>query len=109
MVHYVGFSDTQPRITGEQLRFGDRGTVTGTDGDAGANEMMYLVQFDRYGALWLGGVELLRTPTPEPDPAGIQWTVQRDVTDYAALFASPLVSIVARLVSFVAGALLGGL
>lgn len=48
-VHYVGFSDTQARITGEQLRFGDRGTVTGTDGDAGADEIMYLVQFDGYG------------------------------------------------------------
>lgn len=48
-VWYVGFSDTQARITGEQLRFGDRGTVTGTDDDAGADEMVYLVQFDRHG------------------------------------------------------------
>lgn len=25
------------------------------------------VQFDRYGAFWFGGVELLRTTTPEPN------------------------------------------
>ena len=24
------------------------------------------VQFDRFGAMWFGGVELLRTTTPEP-------------------------------------------
>uniref|UniRef100_A0A7S3YYC9 Peptide N-acetyl-beta-D-glucosaminyl asparaginase amidase A N-terminal domain-containing protein n=1 Tax=Lotharella globosa TaxID=91324 RepID=A0A7S3YYC9_9EUKA len=41
------------------------------------------VQFDRYGALWLGGVELLRTTTPEPDPSGITWAVTKDVTEYA--------------------------
>eukprot|EP01063_Lacrimia_lanifica_P028058 TRINITY_DN4025_c0_g1_i4.p1 TRINITY_DN4025_c0_g1~~TRINITY_DN4025_c0_g1_i4.p1 ORF type:complete len:559 (+),score=118.82 TRINITY_DN4025_c0_g1_i4:44-1720(+) len=44
------------------------------------------VQFDRTGAVWLGDVALLRTTTPEPTPEGIEWTVQRDVTDYRALF-----------------------
>ena len=55
------------------------------------------VQFDRYGALWLGGVELLRLTTPEPygptQPApgtladlGITWSVSRDLTEYAPLF-----------------------
>jgi hypothetical protein len=44
------------------------------------------VQFDRYGALWLGGVELLRTTTPEPSPAGIEWVVSKDVTRFAQLF-----------------------
>ena len=47
------------------------------------------VQFDRAGALWLGGVELLRTTTPEPDAAGIHWKLARDLTEYAPLFASP--------------------
>ena len=47
------------------------------------------VQFDRYGALWLGGVELLRTTTPEPSAAGIEWAVERDLSAYAALFAHP--------------------
>ena len=28
------------------------------------------VQFDRAGALWLGGVEILRTTTPEHVPDG---------------------------------------
>lgn len=44
------------------------------------------VQFDRYGAMWLGGVELLRTTTPEPSPTGISWGVSRDLTMYAAHF-----------------------
>ena len=44
------------------------------------------VQFDRYGALWLGGVELLRTTTPEPSPAGIEWLVERDLTAYCQIF-----------------------
>ena len=34
------------------------------------------VQFDRYGALWLGEVELLRTTTPEPSPDGIEWRIE---------------------------------
>ena len=44
------------------------------------------VQYDRAGALWLGGVELLRTTTPEPDAPGISWVVDRDLTAYSALF-----------------------
>jgi len=44
------------------------------------------VQFDRAGALWLGGVELLRTTTPEPDELGIEWEVERDVTSYSSIF-----------------------
>jgi hypothetical protein len=47
-------------------------------------------QFDRYGAFWLGGVELLRTTTAEPTPEGIVWAVEKDVTAYASLFAAPL-------------------
>ncbi|OZJ03604.1 hypothetical protein BZG36_03695 [Bifiguratus adelaidae] len=44
-------------------------------------------QYDRLGALWMGGVEILRTSTPEPTLSGIQWTFDKDVTKYSALFA----------------------
>jgi hypothetical protein len=40
-------------------------------------------QFDRLGAVWIGGVEMLRLTTPEPDPAGISWHVEKDVSEYA--------------------------
>ncbi|KAG6479638.1 hypothetical protein ZIOFF_063106 [Zingiber officinale] len=46
-------------------------------------------QFDRIFGVWLGGVELLRGCTAEPRPNGIVWTVRKDVTRYAALFARP--------------------
>ncbi len=41
-------------------------------------------QFDRLGYLHIGGVEVLRTSTPEPSPRGITWKVEKDVTRYAA-------------------------
>ncbi|MGW1074183.1 peptide-N4-asparagine amidase [Streptomyces sp. NPDC002537] len=41
-------------------------------------------QFDRLGYLHIGGVEILRTSTPEPSPKGITWNVEKDVTRYAA-------------------------
>lgn len=43
-------------------------------------------QFDRYGALWLGGVELLRTTTAEPTADGIFWFIEKDVTLYSDYF-----------------------
>lgn len=47
-------------------------------------------QFDRISAVWLGGVEILRTCTAEPvQQPGIQWTVEKDVTRYSSLFSSP--------------------
>ena len=46
------------------------------------------VQFDRYGALWLDDVELLRTTTPEPSSAtNIRWQASKDLTRYSALFS----------------------
>ena len=39
-------------------------------------------QFDRYGALWLGDVEVLRTTTPEPTSQGTQWSIEKDVSIY---------------------------
>ena len=44
-------------------------------------------QYDRIAAVWLAGVEILRTSTAEPDEAGIFWKVQKDVTRYSSLLA----------------------
>ncbi|MFF4734372.1 peptide-N4-asparagine amidase [Streptomyces sp. NPDC001262] len=41
-------------------------------------------QYDRLGYLHIGGVEVLRTSTPEPSPQGITWKAEKDVTRYAA-------------------------
>lgn len=44
-------------------------------------------QFDRISAVWLGGVEILRTCTAEPvKHPGIEWTVEKDVTRYSSLW-----------------------
>ncbi|WP_190107675.1 peptide-N4-asparagine amidase [Streptomyces cinnamoneus] len=40
-------------------------------------------QYDRLGYLQIGGVEVLRTSTPEPSPEGITWNVEKDVTRYS--------------------------
>lgn len=45
-------------------------------------------QYDRLGYLHVGGVEILRTSTPEPSPDGIKWSVEKDVTRYSATFRS---------------------
>ncbi|WP_018351823.1 peptide-N4-asparagine amidase [Longispora albida] len=45
-------------------------------------------QFDRLGALSLGGVTIFKTSTPEPSADGIQWHVEKDVTQYSALLKS---------------------
>lgn len=44
---------------------------------------------DRFGALWLGGLEILRTTTPEPTAAGIAWSIEKDVTVYSSYFLTP--------------------
>ncbi|MFI9565416.1 peptide-N4-asparagine amidase [Streptomyces rishiriensis] len=43
-------------------------------------------QFDRLGYLHVGGVEVLRTSTPEPSPEGVEWSVEKDVTRYSDTF-----------------------
>ncbi|MFF9090214.1 peptide-N4-asparagine amidase [Streptomyces sp. NPDC014991] len=43
-------------------------------------------QYDRLGYLHVGGVEVLRTSTPEPSPEGIEWHVEKDVTRYSDTF-----------------------
>lgn len=40
------------------------------------------VQFDRFGAFWIDGIELLRTSTPEPSSSGIHWHIEKDMTQY---------------------------
>lgn len=44
-------------------------------------------QYDRTAALWLGGANIYFGTTIEPEPGLAQyWHVERDLTDYAALF-----------------------
>ena len=45
-------------------------------------------QYDRLGYLHVGGVEVLRTSTPEPSADGIAWNVEKDVTRYSDTFRS---------------------
>jgi hypothetical protein len=46
-------------------------------------------QFDRTANVWIGGANVYFGTTPEPSAsAGHSWHVERDVTDYSALFAS---------------------
>ncbi len=40
------------------------------------------VQYDRAGWVKIDGATVLRTSTPEPSRDGIEWTVEKDVTDY---------------------------
>lgn len=45
------------------------------------------IQFDRYGSFFLGGIELLRLTTPEPEYGrGIAWNVDKDMSGYLDLF-----------------------
>ncbi|MEU1477906.1 peptide-N4-asparagine amidase [Streptomyces sp. NPDC005760] len=45
-------------------------------------------QFDRLGYLDIGGVQVFRTSTPEPSQDGINWSVQKDVTEYEKTLSS---------------------
>lgn len=46
-------------------------------------------QFDRLIGVWIGGVEIFRSTTPEPSPAGIKWHVEKDVSQYAPVLTQP--------------------
>ncbi|MEV8530610.1 peptide-N4-asparagine amidase [Streptomyces sp. NPDC051211] len=46
-------------------------------------------QYDRLGNLTVGGVEILRTSTPQPSPDGITWSVEKDVTRYRDTLSRP--------------------
>ncbi|PHQ52561.1 peptide-N4-asparagine amidase A [Streptomyces cinnamoneus] len=58
-------------------------------------------QYDRLGYLHIGGVEVLRTSTPEPSPEGVAWNVEKDVTRYAATLRSrqPVEMLIGNLVN----------
>jgi hypothetical protein len=40
------------------------------------------VQYDRFGAVWIGNVEVLRTTTAEPTANGILWSTVKDISIY---------------------------
>ncbi|WP_031071232.1 peptide-N4-asparagine amidase [Streptomyces sp. NRRL S-118] len=46
-------------------------------------------QYDRLGHLAIGGVEVLRTSTPQPSPEGITWSVEKDITRYSDTLRRP--------------------
>lgn len=46
-------------------------------------------QFDRLGYLRIGGTTVFKTSTPEPSRDGIRWSVEKDLTSYAALLTRP--------------------
>jgi hypothetical protein len=46
-------------------------------------------QYDRLAGVWLGGAEIFRTSTPEPDPAGISWHVDKDISAFIPLLSQP--------------------
>jgi hypothetical protein len=50
------------------------------------------LQYDRLAGVWIGGAEVFRTSTPEPDAQGISWHVDQDLTPYIPLLtkAEPL-------------------
>jgi hypothetical protein len=46
------------------------------------------VQYDRTGAIWIGGTNVFFGTTSEPGAtASPEWTIQRDVSEYASIFA----------------------
>jgi hypothetical protein len=48
------------------------------------------VQYDRTGAVWIDGTNVFFGTTSEPgSDASPEWTVERDVTEYASIFAQP--------------------
>lgn len=51
------------------------------------------VQYDRIAAVWLDGVDLFRTSTPEPTENGVFWTVTKDVTRYSSLLTKENISL----------------
>jgi hypothetical protein len=58
-------------------------------------------QYDRLAGVWIGGAEVLRTSTPEPDDDGITWNVEKDITSFTPLLRSsqPLVADLGNIVN----------
>ena len=92
--------NTTNRLWVEPYRYNH--TAHGSNGESNSNDIERIVleftghvsgiQYDRFGAVWVNGIELLRTTSPEPsgmkDIHGndeiIKWSVTKDVTDYAS-------------------------
>lgn len=86
------------QVTLAEAKFRDftpyRGTYTPPDGCGESWSRVVLRldgkvkgrQYDRLGHLQVGGVEILRTSTPQPSPDGIEWSVEKDVTRYSDTF-----------------------
>lgn len=58
-------------------------------------------QNNRIAAVWIGGVELLRTSTAQPTKYGIFWKVRKDVTRYSTLLSQRNLSITMMLENIV--------
>ncbi|RZC53361.1 hypothetical protein C5167_012210 [Papaver somniferum] len=43
-------------------------------------------QDDRISGVWLQGIEILRTSTPQGNPSGSFWKIRKDVSRYSSLF-----------------------
>ncbi|KAG8380855.1 hypothetical protein BUALT_Bualt06G0059900 [Buddleja alternifolia] len=54
-------------------------------------------QYDRIAAVWLAGVELLRTSTPGPTDDGIFWNVRKDITKYSSILRQSNMSLAVML------------
>jgi len=76
LVHRLNYTPPSCANNATQVVLRFRGAVKG-------------VQFDRWGAVWVSGIELLRTTTPEPDAKGITWAVDKDVSEYISIFGRP--------------------
>lgn len=50
-------------------------------------------QYDRIAGVWLSGVEILRTSTPEPSDNGSFWYVEKDVTKYSSVLEQSNISL----------------
>ncbi|KDN65454.1 hypothetical protein CSUB01_05500 [Colletotrichum sublineola] len=46
-------------------------------------------QFDRWGSVYLGDINIFSTSTAEPTPSGITWTWLKDSTPYLSLWKQP--------------------
>lgn len=46
-------------------------------------------QYDRTGVMYLGDTEVWRTSTAEPNPNGIRWVYQKDMTSFLSLWKQP--------------------
>ncbi|XP_073305246.1 peptide-N4-(N-acetyl-beta-glucosaminyl)asparagine amidase A-like [Primulina huaijiensis] len=64
-------------------------------------------QNNRIAAFWLGGVEILRTSTPEPSTGDSFWIIEKDVTKYSSLLRQPNLTLAVTLPNTVNGIFTG--